>query len=433
MNIFEKILRHFGYVKQDHEVITLQRQIQIQSTNTENDSDVSNNSLLPVPVIAQFSLNSANKITNPIVFEKLQTITLPEGYECIPMNKFERKALYDVVSSGMGLGTPGMLINNGINGLYQATAPASQLMKLSSGGVGSAMIGENGKIIAQKGFVQASGAAFTPIIVFQVLSMVTGQYYMNGITKQLNSINEKIDSVINKIESSYQGKLQSAFSFFQILAKQNSFSIDDLVLLRMRLIDIQDMYYNYQIQMSKAAEKAKNEWSDKAVWTNAGELKLALTILKNSDFFYLNKMAQAISVAYQIGELIYVKLLSILGTDTLTLDKLNEILLSYNDSNNGSKLKSHQDLHKELKEFFVSKLNQLAAKADYKYDSTQERFTEIKSLFNQSEECFSDETQQEIYQLQQSISSQLNTPEELLFDCTQSSEIYVFKKMKNNK
>ena len=65
MNIFEKILRHFGYVKQDHEVITLQRQIQIQSTNTENDSDVSNNSLLPVPVIAQFSLNSANKITNP--------------------------------------------------------------------------------------------------------------------------------------------------------------------------------------------------------------------------------------------------------------------------------------------------------------------------------------------------------------------------------
>lgn len=426
MNIFEKILKHFGYVKQEHEEIP--EEGQIRSHDTENVCDVKPNSLLPVPVITQFSLNSANDSTSPVNFERLQTITLPEGYECIPMRKIERKILYDVVSSGMGLGTTGMLIQNGLNGLYQATAPVSQLMKLSSGGIGSAMIGENGKIIAQKGFVQASGSAFTPIIIFQVLSMLTGQYYMNGITKQLNAINEKIDSIINKIESSYQGKIQSAISFFQILANQNSYSIDDLFLLRMRLIDIQDIYFNYLIQMRNEAQKVRQKWNAADNWTNAGEVLSALNILRNSDFFYLNNMAQEISVAYQIGELIYVKLLSKFGTDSLSLDKLNEILLSYDEQRTESNILVHQKIHQEFKEYYVSALSRFAYDADYKWEAALDRFSEIKRLFCESEICYSSETQKEIKQLQQTIYTQFNKPEELLFDCSQSGEVYVFKR-----
>lgn len=427
MNIFEKILRHFGYVKQEHEAITEKKQI--QSHGKENNSDVINKTLLPVPVITQFSLNSANKSTTPVVFEKLQSITLPEGFECIPMSKVARQTLFDVVSSGMGLGTTGMLIQNGLNGLYQATAPVSQLMKLSSGGIGSAMIGENGRIIAQKGFVQASGAAFTPIIVFQVLSMVTGQYYMNGITKQLNALNEKIDSIINKIESSYQGKLQSTITFFQILARQNSYSMDDLVLLRMRLIEIQDMYNNYIIQMRKSAEMIKQKWCNRKFnYTDAGELLSALSIVKASDFFYLNDMAQGISVTYQIGELIYVKLLSKLGSDSLSLDKLNEILLSFNELTTESKIHIHQGIHQELKEYFVPRLSSCANNADYKYETSQRRYSEIQKLFTDSEDCYNSQTQNEIKQIQQATYSQFNKPEELLFDCSQTGEVYVFKR-----
>lgn len=426
MNIFEKILKHFGYVKQEHDEIS--EEGQIRSHDAENDCDVTHNSLLPVPVITQFSLNSANDSTSQVNFERLQTITLPEGYECIPMRKMERKILYDVVSSGMGLGTTGMLIQNGLNGLYQATAPVSQLMKLSSGGIGSAMIGENGKIIAQKGFVQASGSAFTPIIIFQVLSMLTGQYYMNGITKQLNAINEKLDSIINKIESSYQGKIQSAISFFQILANQNSYSIDDLFLLRMRLIDMQDIYFNYLIQMRNEAQKVRQRWNAADNWTNAGEVLSALSFLRNSDFFYLNDMAQEISVAYQIGELIYVKLLSKFGTDSLSLDKLNEILSSFDEQRTESNIFVHQKIHQEFKESFVSALSSFAYDADYKWEAALDRLSEIKRLFSESEICYSSETQKEIKQLQQTIYTQFNKPEELLFDCSQSGEVYVFKR-----
>lgn len=426
MSIFERILRYFGYVKQETETTT--EQTQIQSPTLDSNSDESNNSLLPVPQITQFSLNSANGSISPVNFERLQTITLPEGYECIPMSKNERKILYDVVSSGMGLGTTGMLIQNGLNGLYQATAPVSQLMKLSSGGIGSAMIGENGKIIAQKGFVQASGSAFTPIIVFQILSMVTGQYYMNGITKQLNAINEKLDSIINKIESSYQGKIQSAISFFQILANQNSYSIDDLILLRMRLIDVQDIYFNYLIQMRKEAQKVRQKWNVADNWTNAGEVLSALQILKNSEFFYLNDMAQGISVAYQIGELIYVKLLSKFGTDSLSLDKLNEILLSFDEDRTESNILDHQKIHQEFKESFVSTISRYASDADYKWEAAYDRLSEIKRLFSESEICYNSETQKEIKQLQQSIYTQFNKPEELLFDYSQSGEVYVFKR-----
>ncbi len=428
MNILKRILNYFGFFKQESEEFIEQDMIESESVSDESECCATYNSQLPIPEITQFTLNPASNSAAPLVFDRLQTIDIPEGYECIPMTKNERRGLYDVVSSGMALGTQGMLIQNGLNGLYQATAPVSQLMHLSSGGISSMQISESGRIVAQRGFVQASGTTFSPIIVFQVLSMVTGQYYMNGITKQLNALNEKIDTIINKIEASYQGKLQSAISFFQILAKQNSYSIDDLILLRMRLIDIQDMYFNYIIQMRKAAEKVKQEWLGAENWTNAGELLSALSILRRSDFFYLNDMAQGISVASQIGELIYVKLLSKLGTDSLSLDKLNDILLSFNGYNTQSANRIHHGIHQELKDYFISTLAGYANDAEYKSDTAQERFFEIKKLFIDSEGCYYSETQQEITQLQKALSTQFNRPEELLFDCSQPGDVYVYHK-----
>jgi hypothetical protein len=73
------------------------------------------------------------------------------------------------------------------HGLYSATVSPEVLMKYADGTVGS-IVTKGGKIIKHSGFISAETAVFAPMIVMQVLSIITSQYYLNGINKQLETI-----------------------------------------------------------------------------------------------------------------------------------------------------------------------------------------------------------------------------------------------------
>jgi hypothetical protein len=81
------------------------------------------------------------------------------------------------------------------NGLFSATVNP-QLLTLFSDGTVSTMIHGSTGIAGHAGFISVSTTVFAPIAVMQLMSMITGQYYMNGITKQMNSIDKKIDKLI---------------------------------------------------------------------------------------------------------------------------------------------------------------------------------------------------------------------------------------------
>lgn len=82
------------------------------------------------------------------------------------------------------------------SGLFKATAPLSDLVRYSNDTF-SSIVKQGGKIVAHSGFVAADAVVFAPMIIMQVLSIITGQYYLNGITKQLNEIHKAIQHLIH--------------------------------------------------------------------------------------------------------------------------------------------------------------------------------------------------------------------------------------------
>ncbi|WP_235285228.1 hypothetical protein [Porphyromonas gulae] len=113
------------------------------------------------------------------------------------------------------------------NGLFKATVNPSTLMKLSSGGVSSAVV-NNGTIVQQAGFLPAGTTFFTPMVLFQITSFVTGQYYMNGMTKQLNAALEKLDTLIEFYYRERMAKIKQSVSLINKNLSNKIFSDEDL-------------------------------------------------------------------------------------------------------------------------------------------------------------------------------------------------------------
>lgn len=80
-------------------------------------------------------------------------------------------------------------------GLFTAIVNPEMLTKFADGTFSTMIHGADG-IAQHAGFQAASASVFAPIILFQAMSMITGQYYLNGITKQLSAIDNKLSKLI---------------------------------------------------------------------------------------------------------------------------------------------------------------------------------------------------------------------------------------------
>ena len=92
------------------------------------------------------------------------------------------------------------------NGFFTATVNPSTLIQYSQGGFSSMVKGASG-IAKHSGFVSSTVSVFAPMVIFQALSLVTGQYYLNGINKQLSNISSKIDDLQFFVESEDLAKI----------------------------------------------------------------------------------------------------------------------------------------------------------------------------------------------------------------------------------
>ena len=85
-------------------------------------------------------------------------------------------------------------------GLFRATVNPATLMTYADGTL-SSIVTEGGKIVQHGGFQSVSSAAVcAPLLAFQVASMVTGQYYFNLLSKQMNQISQSIEDIKGYLE-----------------------------------------------------------------------------------------------------------------------------------------------------------------------------------------------------------------------------------------
>lgn len=165
-----------------------------------------------------------------------------------------------LINEGGKIGVLANTINN-MRGVFTATVNPEKLMKFADGTFGSAVMGPSG-ITGQAGFAPVNAVkAFSPMVVMQVLSMIVGQYYMQGITKQLNLINEKLDTLIHLHHNEKISILQANYKILSSLSKAENFFGEDITEIRNIYRNSKSIYQEYGNLISQS--KTENLYDDR--------------------------------------------------------------------------------------------------------------------------------------------------------------------------
>ena len=117
------------------------------------------------------------------------------------------------------------------------------------------IIKEGGKVTSHAGFITTEASVFAPIAIMQVLPMITGQYYMNGIAKQLEIVNQKLDQIKKLMINKDFGEISGIYiRLKEIMAKENYSQVDliSVANLRTDLYKLQEQYQG--LSMKKESE-----------------------------------------------------------------------------------------------------------------------------------------------------------------------------------
>lgn len=141
------------------------------------------------------------------------------------------------------------------NGLYKATVSPEKLMMYNDGTTSSITL--NGKSFSNHaGFVKAGSEMFTPILAFQFTSMLTGQYYMNGITNQLNSIQLGIAQLLRLHQNERIAKIKNITNKLIELQQNKFYTVEDFVTLKNMKMELETLRYEYLLAGQQQLQSA---------------------------------------------------------------------------------------------------------------------------------------------------------------------------------
>lgn len=304
---------------------------ELREHNDEKKINSANEMTTIVPEKIEFNANGGE-----MVFKKIDSVELSKMTEIFVTQEQSNNFLSLIsqgISSAANVGIY-VAVANSVKGLFRATVSPDLLMRYADGTV-SSIVQSGGRVTSHAGFVSASVSnVFTPMIIFQIASFVTGQYYMNGINESLEKIHEKLDSIIQKIEADKRGKVYAAKEILYVLSKQNQYTVDDLVRLRNAQHDVLSTYYYYKFQLERNRNEIKFETEQS--WT-IDDVRETISNIEKSEFLQHLEMASLTYDLYVKFEITYLKMLFHMSKyDISYVDKIRsemDLLLYYKDNN----------------------------------------------------------------------------------------------------
>lgn len=181
-----------------------------------------------------------------------------------------------IAASGIGLTAAS---SNFSSTLFMATANPDLLMKLSSGGIGSAVM-NGGRIVGQSGFIPVASSLSTvaPIIAMQAISTLIIMEQFNVVNKKLDAIQKEIDQILLRQEVTNIADLTSAIDVVDELYTQYSingyFSQDMIIRLALVERDAGKLKVRYEILDSINENTASEYKNSDAYFTLLSSLLL---------------------------------------------------------------------------------------------------------------------------------------------------------------
>lgn len=142
--------------------------------------------------------------------------------QIIPQEAIVTKNMKEIGSANMLLSQlPTLVELKELSNAYKIIFPPGAIGKLmtlkngaNAGLTTTSIIGESGKITGQAGLQSLSSFA-SPLAVFSVLSIITGQYFMAEINKSIEELSKNIEEVQEQIDISEESEVFTASVFLQ--------------------------------------------------------------------------------------------------------------------------------------------------------------------------------------------------------------------------
>ncbi|MEF3077409.1 hypothetical protein [Winogradskyella poriferorum] len=408
--------------------------------NTIDKNIVENNSMTKSQLIeVANSFEMKNDISN-LTFKLNNNISLDNSWSLITTQNNKSNFLSQIA----GTSSIGSSVAYSANGLYTATANTGSLMTYGNGSLSS--ITMNGSQFgSHAGFVSANPAVFTPILAVQFASMLTGQYYFKGLTKQLTSVQKGINELISLHHNERLAKLRYINTKTNELNNRNYFTTEDYVIVDRLKYDLsiirfeyllsaqQEIINTFEIQNGKenkeeiidiiSEDSNQVEKAFISIKSNAKKIssffsstykksgiESGINYLKsktenshkkveklsekvnNSKFFFYSEIALKSEQLYQLLKLLELKInLSDKKPNHNRIGKIEELYKSIVDFNYEDSIYDEMEqLNSELKENLLSEIEIYKANSQMTKSKIESKATEILENFTRLEQNLSD-------------------------------------------
>lgn len=152
------------------------------------------------------------------------------------------------------------------------------------------------------GAVQLSEVGIpTPLLVFQLASMITGQYYQEILTRHLESIDAKLDYIVDTLETNKESKIKTCYKTVKRLWKTDTYNDPDISSIERNRDEMYSGLEATRAMIRKIVPNAKRGFSDKE------EVKNWVAFLDSSRFFYHMELACHYERLYHACTLLLIK------------------------------------------------------------------------------------------------------------------------------
>lgn len=228
-------------------------------------------------------------------------------------NDSERVIASELLGQAMQTG----LLVESYSGLLKCNIELSELAK-SNDGLYRGFKVSNGKITQQGKFMEVSIPK--PLIAFQVLSFITGQYYQHCITQRLDEIKCGVSEILKMMDKSDEAEFKSAYDYFDLLLGWNHYRPEDYnnaVAYNLKLDKLRNKYQGMvnDVKLDVGMSYVSN-WKEAKSWVEA---------LQSSRFMTYMKMHYYSELLYYISCVVLINMYSSIGEERRVKDYMKKL------------------------------------------------------------------------------------------------------------
>lgn len=310
---------------------------------------------------------------NTVVVESIDPLDLEKNFKEVSMDETEINNWKSLICNTSSEFVRTSIINGSFSGLLKCDIPLSELAKSKTDpSLMRGFVTSNGKISQQANFQEVEFSELAPSMIFSCLSILTSQYYLNGIWNELHEINEHNRKMERHTINKDLSTLETKYNRLKEIDSKTKFCDSDFKL-------VQDAADKIEITLGTYQNDLKNniDLNVTSNWNDFEEAKNKVSKLNESSFFTYFDIVMRAELLNYFAKIILLKIaMNLNKTEDVHNSSTKIKLSSWNNYVSIFKMVKHDvlkylELEAESSFFSKNKINKLKEECETKFQQTE--------------------------------------------------------------